>query len=65
MLEVIRYALFCTLLEAVEGRLCSLEVLEMPGVIRYALLCMLLEAVEGRLCSLRRWRCRWCWWCRR
>ena len=28
MLEVIRYALLCMLLEAVEGRLCSLEALE-------------------------------------
>jgi len=36
------------MLEAVEGRLCLLEVLEVPEVMRHVLLCML-EAVEGEL----------------
>ena len=38
----------CTL-EAVEGRLCLLEELEVPEVTRCVLLCML-EAVEGGFC---------------
>ena len=51
---MIRYALFCTLLEAVEGRLCSLEVplvLVVPEMMRCVLLRML-EAVEGLHCLL-------------
>ena len=43
MPEVIRYALLCKL-EAVEGRLCLLEVVEVMRPV----LCML-EAVEGEL----------------
>jgi len=37
------------MLEAVEGGLCLLEVLEAPPVMRCVLLCIL-EAVEGGLC---------------
>ena len=40
----------CTL-EAVEGRLCLLEVLEVSEAIRRVLLCMP-AAVEGRLCLM-------------
>ena len=53
VLEVMRCVLLC-MLEAVEGVLCSLkllEVLEVPEVMRCVLLCML-EAVEGGLCLL-------------
>ena len=54
--EVMRCVLLC-MLEAVEGRLCLLEVLAMPDVLdapdvtRGVLLCMF-EAVEGGLCLL-------------
>jgi len=50
VLEVMRFMLLCVL-DAVEGRLCSLAVLEMLEVMRCMLLHML-DAVEGRLCSL-------------
>ena len=39
------------MLEAVEDRFCSLEVLELLEVMRCVLLCIP-EAVEGRLCLL-------------
>ncbi len=60
--EVIRSVLLC-MQEAVEDRLCSLEVLEvleLPEVIRRVLLCTL-DAVEGTLCLLMCWRYRRCW----
>ena len=47
-LELIRRVLLC-MLEAVEGELCLLEVLE---VMRSMLLRSILDAAEGRLCSL-------------
>ena len=53
VLEVMRCMLL-SMLEAVEGGLCSLEVLkvlEVLQVMRRMLLCML-EAVEGGLCLL-------------
>jgi hypothetical protein len=40
-----------SMLEAVKGRLCLLEVLVVPEVICCVLLCML-EAVEGGFCLL-------------
>ena len=49
VMEVVLYMLFCMLLcilEAAEGKLCLLEVLE---VMRCVLLCIL-EAVEAELC---------------
>ncbi len=48
--EVMRCGLLC-MLEAVEGELCWLEALEVPGAMRRVLLCML-ETVEGGLCLL-------------
>ena len=48
--EVIRCVLLC-MLEAVEGVLGLLEVLDMPEVIRCVLLCMQ-EDMEGVLCLL-------------
>ena len=48
VLNVMRRVLIC-MLEAAEGELCLLGVLE---VIRCMLLRSMLDAVEGRLCSL-------------
>jgi len=45
------------MLEAVEGEVCWLEVMEMSEVIRCVLLCML-EAVEVGLCLREMLRCR-------
>jgi len=53
LLDVMRCVLLCVL-EAVEGRLYLLEVLEVPGMMRCVLLSMLgtLEALESGLCLL-------------
>jgi len=53
VLEAMRCVLIC-MLEAVDGGLCLLEVMEvldLPEVMCRVLLCML-KAVEGELCSL-------------
>ena len=50
-MEVMHRVLLC-MLEAVEGELCLLELLEVPEVMRCVLLCIL-EDVEGRLCCRR------------
>jgi len=56
MPEAIRCLVFCAP-EAVEGRLCWLEVMDTPKGTRRALLCML-DAVRASSVCWSYWRCR-------